>query len=97
MYGGDRLDPHIDNYGMVTGQNIVKEYGINYLIRSAGGVTEWYSSNSVKDLVCNMEFPLHTWHKISTKDFHGVSNINPEDFRFALTLTPLIEGIPQFI
>lgn len=95
IYGGDRLYPHIDHF-TIDGHNTVKEYGINYLLQTSEGITEWYENSNLNSKIESYKFPASTWHKIATGIYHGASSIE-EESRIAIVLSPRIPGIPKYL
>jgi hypothetical protein len=95
IYGGDRLYPHIDNF-MINGKDVIKEYGINYLLQTSDAITEWYKSEDINSKIESYKFPIRTWHKIATGVYHGASRIGKES-RIAIVLSPKISGLPKYL
>jgi hypothetical protein len=95
IYGGDRLYPHMDHF-TIDGKTILKEYGINYLLQTSDGITEWYENADINSKIESYKFPVSTWHKIATGVYHGASSIGQES-RIAIVLSPKIDGLPKYL
>lgn len=96
MHSGIRVYPHIDHIN-IKGQEIVKDFSINYLLTTADGITEWYDNVNTVSAIKHVKFDKGTWHKIDTSVHHGVFNIDPTLKRTAITLARLLPGMPQFL
>lgn len=95
IYGGNRLYPHIDKF-TIDDKEVIKDYGINYLLQTSDGITEWYENSNLNSKIESYKFPVSTWHKIATGIYHGASNIGQES-RIAIVLSPRISGIPKYL
>jgi hypothetical protein len=62
----------------------------NYILEQGGPnvITNVYDED--KTTVLQSEhIPLHRWHRIDVSKYHGVHNIQPGAFRYAISVSPL--------